>query len=186
MKSILYFAHKIMKDITTPFLEYLIKLKGYPKIEWNIILPIVLLLPSLFLTNILENINYIIAINNIFISLVGTSSLLILFILPLINNTRINKPLYCIKYLSTKAIPVELYTTKHGSFYKINYNRKMFIACISSYICFLSIVIIVYGLLILNTNFMICKIIYIWLWFSIIVNILVLLLYASRLTREHE
>jgi hypothetical protein len=121
-----------------PFIDYVFKIKGYPKFSYHILFPLILI--TVFYMGIsVEKVSPLIQVGMNTLSFMSAFSFAALISLPTLNSKTLNKKMYGNRFNSSEVKPIELSTVVKGIPSKVHLTRKDFLSVLLGYICFMSI-----------------------------------------------
>lgn len=196
---------KSLKFLISPWVNYIFNVKGYPKLCYHIFLPCIFTALSIVICGSLNQVENISSSSANFLLFLAGFSFVALIALPSIKSKTLNSLMYGNKFGKSEVIPVVQKKLEQGFPLEQHISRKQFLAFLLSYICFMSVVLMavssigfsdpIYRALIsadniywinniLSFSISVVKIIYIYAFFDLIINMLYAIQYFAKTSLE--
>ncbi|HCJ1069219.1 TPA: hypothetical protein PNN92_000374 [Legionella pneumophila] len=177
-----------LKFLVKPFADYIIHTKGYPKVAYHIVIPLIFtFLLTYFNTS---NIETLITSGYTVLTFISAFSFAALISFSNFKSKHLSEKMWGNKLMSPEVTPVTYQTHKKGHKIKIELSRKAFISLLLGYICFTSTVLLL-ALVIFNGINIPChelkyigKSIFFWSFFSLLINVIYAIQYFTKINLE--
>ncbi|GAN26119.1 MULTISPECIES: hypothetical protein [Legionella] len=177
-----------LKFLIKPYLDYVFYTEGYPKLAYHFIIPLMMtLILTIFGTSDtdkLVNSGYTV------LTFISAFSFAALISFSNLKSKHLSEKIWGNKLFSSVVIPVIYHCYKNGHKIKINHSRKSFISLLLGYICFTSTILLTL-LVVFNSLHipyfcikLIGKILFFWLFFSLLVNVIYAIQYFTKINLE--
>ncbi|STX50979.1 Uncharacterised protein [Legionella busanensis] len=177
-----------LRFLAKPFTDYIIYTKGYPKITYHIVIPLILtLLLTCFGTS---DSKALITSGYTILTFISAFSFAAIISFSKLNSEQLLEKIWGNKIMSPEVIPITFQTYRNSHKIEVELSRKAFIALLLGYICFTSTALLL-ALVIFNSISIhfsliksIAKFLFFWSFFSLLINVMYAIQYFTKINLE--
>lgn len=179
-----------LEFLVRPFIDYVIRTKGYPKFRYHLVYPLLIaLIVGYFSTPDLDNL-----INSVFtaLSFISGFSFAALIAFPNIQSDFLNENVLGNKILSSEVCKITFPSNNKGHTEQVSLKRKSFISLLLGYICFTSTILLLICIILKNIPIIniylkyILFCVFLWLFSALLINVLYSIQYFTKINFDEN